>query len=76
MEHDTRDHDSANRFKRELMRLGLKRSDFAKEIGMDPNTVSRWATGWQKPSGIVWAYLRLRRSIAESISSQGGASHG
>lgn len=57
--------DSAKRFKDEMGRLGLKQAEFAKRIEMDPNTVSRWATGAQRPPGILWAHLRLLTKLRE-----------
>ena len=56
---------SAERLRAALKQLNLSQAKFAKEIDMDPITVSRWATGTAQPSGILWAYIRLRTKIKE-----------
>lgn len=56
---------SAKRFKELLARIGVRQSQLARDIDMDPNTVSRWATGRQRPDNIVWAYLELRAKLEE-----------
>lgn len=56
---------NAERLRASLKRLGISQATFAKEIDMNPLTVSRWATGVAQPSGIVWAYLSLRTKVKD-----------
>lgn len=48
---------NAKRFGALLARIDIKQAQLARDIKMDPNTVSRWATGRQRPDNVVWAYL-------------------
>jgi DNA-binding transcriptional regulator YiaG len=59
------DEAQAIRFREMLKRTGMKQAEFARTIDMKPTTVSRWATGWQRPPGIVWAYLELKARVKE-----------
>jgi transcriptional regulator with XRE-family HTH domain len=65
MKDSYRDFESADRFKALLARLGIRQSQLARDIQMDPNTVSRWANGRQRPDNVVWAYLELRAKVKE-----------
>ena len=53
------------RFKDMIRRIGIKQAQFAREIDMDVNTVSRWAQGTQRAPGLLWAYLELRAKVKE-----------
>lgn len=53
----------AYRFNLLLHEAGLTQAGLAEEIKTSPNTVWRWASGRQKPMGIVWAYLELRAKV-------------
>ncbi len=45
-------------------RLGLDQAHFARLLGVDPRTVSRWETGAVKPSGAAEAVLN---GLGESL---------
>ena len=59
----------AKLFRSQLKELGISQAQLARDIGMSPMTVSRWATGAQRPDGIVFAYLKLRLDRKRYIES-------
>lgn len=64
--------ESAERFRTLLAHIGIRQAQLARDIGMDPNTVSRWATGRQKPDNVLWAYLELRASVQDALRGHVG----
>ena len=62
-----RDADSAELFREKLGQLGVTQTQFARDIYMSPITVNRWAAGFQRPDGIVWAYMDLRIGIESAL---------
>lgn len=48
-----------------LKQLGWTQAEFARRIGVDENTVSKWMTGKANPSEPALAYLRLAVRVKE-----------
>jgi hypothetical protein len=46
------------RLEQELEKLGMKKIDLARELGVQPGTVYRWTD--DSTPAYVWAYLKLK----------------
>jgi DNA-binding XRE family transcriptional regulator len=60
-----KDQDQTKRFRALLNRIGINQAQLARDTGMNINTISRWARGWQQAPGILWAYMEMRAEQKE-----------